>query len=713
MATISPANSTITDTVSLLLLDTSKGSNITPGVTNNFITYISSSTVPGRIATVRDATGYVSTGNFILLSTTKNVFFADGSSTLSITQPFGFVSFSSRSTNQWSVLNTFAFPDPLGTSYVSNVNVMNTVNSSNLNVNSISSGSITINSVRGSSISTNSISTSSIRTNSISTIYVSTNSIRANFIDTNSLSTLYVSTNLLSASNLTTTNITTTNITTNNIYSDGNLEPIYIQCPTIQIEGNIEMLGVGKNISYVNILSNVNALNLVDLIDSYPGGLTLKVADYLIDGHPLLGYYYSNSGRIIAQDWSYLPAESNVNMFNYSITNNNILYTTTIQTSNISSINISSSNISTTNLFTPFIQASTISTANLFTPFIQASTISTSRLFTSLIQTSTISTISLFTQFIQASTISTTSLFTNLLSTSFLQASTISTLSLNTRSISSLFTQTSSILTGLVQLRGVTSNGLLTTNTNASQLLFNGAQVGSWIGTATTDLNMNSFNINNVTNLNGTAVASIGGSSWSQYPATQDVNLNGYSLFNIASLNATTMFTTQTTTPTSNVATNYLIPQYNYFQEAETELIAKFTFPTLLQIIKTPTTYLSYTKSVFRLYNVSFQFSGEIDSGGSTSNINYYCSLYNSITSDIVNGNTINDTYPLAYTESTLNPTKFTFSYSDVFDTTSLFWSSGDRIYPYLYAKTDNDTQYKFVNIKMNLTMTPIILTSI
>jgi len=148
MATISPANSTITDTVSLLLLDTSKGSNITPGVTNNFITYISSSTVPGRIATVRDATGYVSTGNFILLSTTKNVFFADGSSTLSITQPFGFVSFSSRSTNQWSVLNTFAFPDPLGTSYVSNVNVMNSVNTSNISVNNISSGSITINSIR-------------------------------------------------------------------------------------------------------------------------------------------------------------------------------------------------------------------------------------------------------------------------------------------------------------------------------------------------------------------------------------------------------------------------------------------------------------------------------------------------------------------------------------------------------------------------------------
>lgn len=708
MATISPANSTITDTVSLILLDTSKGSNITPGVTNNFITYISSSTVPGRIATVRDATGYVSTGNFILLSTTKNVFFADGSSTLSITQPFGFVSFSSRSTNQWSVLNTFAFPDPLGTSYVSNLNVMNSVNTSNISVNNISSGSITINSVRGSSISTNSISTSSIwtnsiRANSISTISLSTNGIRANFIDTNSISTINLSTNSINASNL-----TSSNLYISQIYQAD--DPILIQANNVQMIADLYLFN--KNIFDINIISNVNALNLVDGPGSYPGGLTLFVADENINGHPLLGYYYGVTARTIAQDWSYHRAESNINMDNYSITNNNILYTSTIISSNISSINISSSNISTANLFTPFIQASTISTSRLFTSLIQASTISTTTLFTQFIQASTISTSRLFTSVIQASTISTTSLFTTLLSTSFLQASTISTLSLNTRSISSLFTQTSSILTGLLQLRGVTSNGLLTTNTNASQLLFNGAHVGSWIGTATTDLNMNSFNINNLTNLNGTPVASIGAALWSQYVATQDVNINGYSLYNIASLNATNMFTTQTTTPTSNVATNFILPLYNYFQETETNLIGKFTSP-FQQLIMTPTTSLRYSKNVFSLYNVSFQFSGETSALENTSNIYYYCSLYNSNTSDIVNGNTINATYPLTYTQSDLTPTKFSFSYSDVFDLTSYFWSTNHPIYPYIYAKTNNDIQYKFKNIKMNLTMTPIVLTSI
>ena len=542
MATISPANSTITDTVSLILLDTSKGSNITPGVTNNFITYISSSTVPGRIATIRDATGYVSTGNFILLSTTKNVYFADGSSTLSITQPFGFVSFSSRSTNQWSVLNTFAFPDPLGTSYVSNVNVMNSVNTSNISVNNISSGSITINSIRGSSISTNSISTSSIWTNSISTINISTNGIRANFIDTNSISTTNLSTNGIRANFIDINSISTINVSTNSIWANSISTT---NCSSSNVYTN-SIYSLNNNLIGINEDINLNNKNIFDcysfyLQDTFNGNYPTQffITEVLANGKTQLGYLSSNSPmeekRNVAQDWSYYEAETNLNMVNYSISNTNIVYTTTIQTSNISSINISSSNIST---------------ANLFTPFIQASTISTSRLFTSLIQ---------------ASTISTTSLFTTLVSTSFLQASTISTLSLNTRSISSLFTQTSSILTGLLQLRGVTSNGLLTTNTNASQLLFNGAQVGSWIGTASTDLNMNSFNINNVTNLNGTPVASIGAALWSQYIATQDVNINGYSLYNIASLFAQTItaqtITAQQTTNLSNLATNNTIPK--------------------------------------------------------------------------------------------------------------------------------------------------------
>jgi hypothetical protein len=149
MATITPANSTITDNVNLLLLDTGNTSIFKAG--EPYITYISTTTIPGRIATIRDATGYVSTGNTILISTMSSVFFVDGTSSLSITQPYGFVTLTSRNVNSWGVLNTFAFPDPLGTSLVSNLNVLNTVTTNSLNVNSLSAGILYVNSIFGNS----------------------------------------------------------------------------------------------------------------------------------------------------------------------------------------------------------------------------------------------------------------------------------------------------------------------------------------------------------------------------------------------------------------------------------------------------------------------------------------------------------------------------------------------------------------------------------
>jgi hypothetical protein len=98
-------------------------------------------------------------------------------------------------------------------------------------------------------------------------------------------------------------------------------------------------------------------------------------------------------------------------------------------------------------------------------------------------------------------------------------------------------------LTGAVQLRGTTSNGLLTTNTGGTQLLYNGSAVGTWVGTATSDLNMNSFSITNLTNLNGTPVALFGASAWATFSATTNVNVNGYNMNNIANLGTTNITT--------------------------------------------------------------------------------------------------------------------------------------------------------------------------
>jgi len=217
MATITPSNSTIIDNVNLLLLDTSI---IKPN--QPYVTYISTTSIPGRIATIRDATGYVSTGANIYISTMSSVIFADGTSSLKITQPFGFVTLTSRSTNTWAVINTFAFPDPLGTANVSNVNVTTTTTTNFLNTNNISAGllnvsSIFTNSFTASNISTNSISTNLIKASGISTVTLSTNSLYANTVSSQSIFTNSVSTNGIFAGGISTITLSANTIYVQNL----------------------------------------------------------------------------------------------------------------------------------------------------------------------------------------------------------------------------------------------------------------------------------------------------------------------------------------------------------------------------------------------------------------------------------------------------------------------------------------------------------------
>lgn len=75
----------------------------------------------GRLVTVRDADGFVSTGNYIYLQGCNGVTFGGGLSTLSITQPYGFLTLSATAQNNYSILNTFAFPEGSTAAYASNV----------------------------------------------------------------------------------------------------------------------------------------------------------------------------------------------------------------------------------------------------------------------------------------------------------------------------------------------------------------------------------------------------------------------------------------------------------------------------------------------------------------------------------------------------------------------------------------------------------------
>ena len=111
---MSSSYSTITNNVNMLLIDSSTITNFSP-----YVAYISSVNVPGTIATIRDSTGLLSTpGRIIIVSTLKDVLFADGTSSIRITQPFGYITMSARDKNTWSIVNTFAFPNPEGNTNV-------------------------------------------------------------------------------------------------------------------------------------------------------------------------------------------------------------------------------------------------------------------------------------------------------------------------------------------------------------------------------------------------------------------------------------------------------------------------------------------------------------------------------------------------------------------------------------------------------------------
>ena len=95
----------INASTSVVLVDTSV---LTAG--GVAVVLLSSIQTPGRVITVRDSTGYLSTPQIILVSTTNGVVYSDGTSSIAITQPFGFISFESRDSSSWNIVNTFGFP---------------------------------------------------------------------------------------------------------------------------------------------------------------------------------------------------------------------------------------------------------------------------------------------------------------------------------------------------------------------------------------------------------------------------------------------------------------------------------------------------------------------------------------------------------------------------------------------------------------------------
>ena len=303
--------STITSNVNLLLLDTYTIVNSN----QPYVAYVSSVTAPGKIATIRDSTGNLGTNFFkIRVSTTSGVSFTDGTNFFDITQPFGYLTMSSRDRNTWNILNAYAFPDPYGISYVSTVNVRDRLNTPNvfassfvstvqLNTNSISSLNIQATNISTNNIFVNTISTTSIFANSISTINILSRNISTNTINTsnisstrswfNNVSTLTLnSSNIINANQITTTNMLISNV----IFNDGcNNDTYYISSFIDKNTNNHKLLTysniietnyVASDWSYFeaknNVISNVSQATILNSVQTnliMPKSLLITTSD--------------------------------------------------------------------------------------------------------------------------------------------------------------------------------------------------------------------------------------------------------------------------------------------------------------------------------------------------------------------------------------------------------------------------------------------------
>jgi hypothetical protein len=110
------SGTTVTASTSVVLVPSSSN------YTRPYIVTFPNISTTGRIITVRDNDGFVSTGNTIILSTTAGASFNGVSGPLTINQAYGFITLASQTNGAYSVLNTFAFPAGQAAANVSNLN---------------------------------------------------------------------------------------------------------------------------------------------------------------------------------------------------------------------------------------------------------------------------------------------------------------------------------------------------------------------------------------------------------------------------------------------------------------------------------------------------------------------------------------------------------------------------------------------------------------
>jgi hypothetical protein len=105
---------TVTQSTSVVLIDTATSNS-------PYIVLCPNLSTVGRLITVRDNAGFASYTNQIIVSTTSGVQFQDNTSSITINQPYAFVTLQTIAGGNYALVNTFGFPPGQSAAYVSNV----------------------------------------------------------------------------------------------------------------------------------------------------------------------------------------------------------------------------------------------------------------------------------------------------------------------------------------------------------------------------------------------------------------------------------------------------------------------------------------------------------------------------------------------------------------------------------------------------------------
>ena len=190
------------------------------------VVLLSSVTYPGLTVTIRDSLGYLSTPQTIVVSTQQGVKFADGTSQVVITQPYGYLTVTTRDPYSWNVKNSFGFPQ--------NQMIANTL-----------------------SLTTSSVTTSNL----YSQLYVSTPYLTTDTLNVTSTTAVYgpayVST-LLVGNPQTTSNLLATD-PGYSLYSQG----------SVKVFGNTDIEGAGRFTGSVSTGSNLFVLGNISSLGNF------------------------------------------------------------------------------------------------------------------------------------------------------------------------------------------------------------------------------------------------------------------------------------------------------------------------------------------------------------------------------------------------------------------------------------------------------------